>query len=288
MRRSAYWLLDASELRPPWAMWLALLGAGLVAAPLSGQRVEGRTTDAEGRTVSAVAIQLLDGDARVLLGVESDSLGQFVLPLPRAGSFRLRTEALGYATSVTDPIEVTRDEAVVVEIRMSVEALPITPLVVTARRQDVHRAHRDFYRRKTRVEQTGFGRTLDREALEKTFLLSHRLVEIPGLRWAYDNDGELRLGKRGCPGGVYLNGMFVGNPAPDELVFPTDLEGVEVYRNEAEVPPELVGGGGVPLCTVLALWTRSGITGASDRSHWMRMGLFGALIGGFVLYVTTN
>ncbi len=270
---------------------ITVVGLALLLAPEVGvaQRIEGRTLDADGNAVADVALTLLAaGDLAALLTVTSDSTGYFRIPLPRAGEVRLRSEALGYATSTTDVIDVGRDEAVVLELRMSIVALELTPLVVTARREDVHRAHRDFYRRKAYVDRSGFGKTLDREVLEKSWSIAHRLVEIPGLKWHYNAEGELVLGKRGCPGGVYLNGMYVGNPSPDELVFPSDLEGVEIYRNETEVPPELVGGSGYPLCTVAALWTQVGITGASDRSHWMRMGLFGALIGGFVLYVTTN
>ncbi|MEZ4415230.1 MAG: carboxypeptidase-like regulatory domain-containing protein [Gemmatimonadota bacterium] len=264
-----------------------LLGAlALGSEPGAAQRIEGRLVDAAtGNGIADGTLSVLNEEGHARFSVGTDSTGWFVLPLPRSGETLLRAEALGYQTWDSEPIAVDWDEALEVTITLSVRALELDPLVVTARRQDVHRAFRDFYRRSAHIERTGFGRVLDKETLEKSWVLSHRLREIPGLRYSTAPDGTLRLGRHGCPGGAFLNGMYVGNPDLDELVFATDLEGVEIYRSEAEVPPELGAGGGEALCTVVALWTRADPTSSSGRGAWFRWGLLGALVGGFAALV---
>jgi hypothetical protein len=266
------------------ALRVSSIAVPFLVGPLeaSGQRIEGRLVDAVSeRGIPAGTISLLSPDGTAQAQVESDSSGAFVLPLPRSGELQLSAEALGYRSLATATLRIAPSEVVEVVITLSVDALEIRPLVVTARRA-VARPLRDWERRRSIGVRTGRGVFLTREDLDRAFNVSTPLVSVPGLPRSYDRRGGLHVGSRTCPGAVFLNGMLVGNPALDEFIYPTDLEGIEVYRRTSELPVELRSQiGGVSLCSAVVLWTRQGQV--TEGGSWFRWGLVGALVGGFVL-----
>ncbi len=267
-----------------------LLGCALVAllcpTSLRGQRIEGVIVDGvSAAPVVNATISIMSRGDTVMLQVLSDSAGLFQAPLPRADTVRIRFEALGYETVSSGLLAIGTREVVELEVALSVQALELEPIVVSARREDSQRsrrAMRQFYRRYDWGQKSGFGRFFTREDLEDVSFLSHELVRIPGLRYRYIN-GHMSLGSRMCPVTVYLNGLRVGNNNIDEF-WPEDLEAIEVYRRESEIPIEFKRPG---VCGVVALWTRVSDPTSGGR-YWARMGLFGALVGGFVWYVTSN
>ncbi|MCA9739092.1 MAG: carboxypeptidase regulatory-like domain-containing protein, partial [Gemmatimonadetes bacterium] len=259
---------------------LLLLGATL---PGSAQTVTGRVVDGTtGTPVRDVTVSLLAENDRAGLSVTTDSTGSFALPLPHADTVRIRFAALAYEPVTSAPLAVSERETLTLDVRLAVDALELPPVVVSARRSDRgRRGLRDFDRRYASGQRTGEGRFLTREDLSEIAFLSHAFQRIPGLRYRYGAEG-MQLGSRLCPAAVYLNGLPLRSTPVDD-VWPEDLEAVEIYRRESEIPPDLMRPG---VCTVVALWTR--VDSTSGGRFWVRMGLLGALAGGFVWYVATN
>ena len=267
---------------------LRLASVLLIGLPsgLTGQSLEGVVVDGvSGAPVYNATVSIISRAEVVTLRAVSDSLGFFQVPLPRPDTIRVRFEALGYETVSSGLLSVGQREIVSLEVALSVQALELEPVVVTARREDSRRARRalsQFYRRYDWGQKSGFGKFFTREDLEEVSFLSHELIRIPGFRYRYNN-GRMSVGSRMCPAHIYLNGLRVGTNNIDEF-WPEDLEAIEVYRRESEIPIEFKRPG---VCTVVALWTRIGEPTSGGR-YWARMGLFGALVGGFLTYVITN
>jgi hypothetical protein len=64
-----------------------------------------------------------------------------------------------------------------------------------------------------------------------------------------------------CPVQIWVDGMLTtraaGENVPlDDLASPGILEGIEIYRGLATIPPEFVSPGA--RCGVIAIWTRRG------------------------------
>lgn len=262
----------------------ALLFGWAVPAAGAGQVVSGHVRDGStGEYIADATVTLIREDSVAGLSVATGPDGYFQLPLPRPDTVRVRFAALGYASYTSEPLAVATREIVEVEVRLAVDALELPPLVVEARRQDRRRrALREFYRRYDSGQRTGFGVFFTREDLEDVSFLSHEFVKVPGLRYRYGPEG-MTLGSRMCGATVYLNGLPVGSSAVDEI-WPEDLEAIEIYRRESEIPIDLKRPGS---CTVVAMWTRIG-TESSGGRYWLRMGLLGALVGGFVVLVAGN
>ncbi|HEX7118865.1 MAG TPA: carboxypeptidase regulatory-like domain-containing protein [Longimicrobiales bacterium] len=128
-------------------------------------------------------------------------------------------------------------------------------------------------------ERTTTGAFLDRDQIRtrNAGRVSQLLLVIPGVRVRRTDDGRvavhMRDGERPSPTGetvicwprVVLDGTVawrggVGSPAYlDDVVHPAELEGIEVYRSDAELPA--VFSGTQSGCGVIVLWTRDGVGG---------------------------
>ncbi|HEX6939844.1 MAG TPA: carboxypeptidase regulatory-like domain-containing protein [Longimicrobiales bacterium] len=129
-----------------------------------------------------------------------------------------------------------------------------------------------FYERRENTP----GVFLDREQIRSRNhgQVSGLLLHIPGIRAVRTELGRVAVHMRGaerlspngettiCWPSVVLDGVPTssgGEGTPtyvDDLVNPHELEGIEVYRGESEVPP--VFGGIQSGCGVIVFWTRSG------------------------------
>jgi hypothetical protein len=185
---------------------------------------------------------------------------------------------LGYATSITSPVTVARDEIVSVELLLRADAIPLEPLRVVARRMEPW--FMDDIRRR---ERQGFGKFVWREDLELRAGAQLRdvLWTVPGLRIPLVRVGddewvpvvETRLAAHflgTCYAALYVNGTrhFYNVNIHDEdneykerlkdffAIAPADIEAIEVYRGAAEVPAEYSGS--TAECGVVAVWLRTG------------------------------
>ncbi|MGH7449337.1 MAG: carboxypeptidase regulatory-like domain-containing protein [Longimicrobiales bacterium] len=264
------------------AVWLCAWAA----TPLAAQQIRGTVLEANsGGPIADAAVAVFDDRDSQVLDVLTDSIGQFASTLRRAGIYSLRVEKIGYRTLHTDTFAIGTSEVLELRILVGIEAVPLMPLEVTARYRD-SRAHPDFHRRVEWGRQTGFGRFITREEIERTAFVrtSSMLVQVPSIRLVHAPDGNVYLGvsERGtfnCRPAVYLNGMEISQSfGLDELSL-DELEGVEVYRWRTEIPLELARPN---VCSVVSFWTRVG-TG-SQTWNWRRILAGAVAIASLAMY----
>lgn len=254
--------------------------------PLAAQQIRGTVVEANGGApIADATVALFDRHSAQILQLLTDSAGQFTSILQRAGIYSLRVEKIGYGTLHTDTFAIGQSEVLELRIVVGIEAVALMPLEVTARYREVLH-HPDFHRRVEWGRQTGFGRFITREEIERSAFMrtSRMLMQVPSVRLVHARDGNVYLGvsERGafnCRSAVYLNGMEIDQRfGLDELSL-DELEGVEIYRWRNEIPPELARPN---VCSVVAFWTR---VGTRDQSwSWRRILAGAAVVTGLVLF----
>lgn len=246
---------------------VALLAALL--APLASEAARAQTIagavleDSTRMPISGADVTVLSAPGGPGPTVRTDSLGAFHVKLDSAGQVRLRVSHPSYQTLDSDSIDVDEGEAVTVELRLGRAAIPLKPLVVTAR---VDARVQAFHERA--AKGTGFGKFMTREDIERhrtakvTDLVRGisgvRVVPITPCRGCSPTDVlYLRGGPNVCAPTVLIDGLAVKQDAVfslDGFLMPDMLEGVEVYVDPAGVPPSLAVG--TSSCGVVAFWTR--------------------------------
>lgn len=248
--------------RTPFIAFLALaLGASATAA----QSIVGRTVhDPTGQALEGVHITLLDDRGERHSETFTDATGTFGIPVPHPGSWRVRAELIGFAAVESEPVAVTEDERVRLEIRMAVEAVPLDPVIVTSRTSNQRPTIRDFYDRVEQGRHSGLGQYVTREDVERQspWRPSDLLRSISGVRVVTRTRGpgsfnEVRM-SRGCVPSIYVDGMqinrFGAGTAPlDEYVTASAIEGVEIYRGAGRTVSRYHDDRG---CGLILVWTR--------------------------------
>lgn len=265
-----------------WAAAALLL---LSAPPLTAQTVlRGALVDEHtGRPISGARVRLLSADTRPLHGTLTDSVGHFSFPLRQAGAYRLHAERIGYRPTLTPHLRLAAGDTLQVEFRLAVNAVLLAPVEIVARsRARVNPVLEGFYVRRER----GFGQFVSREEIEQRspFYLTDILGTVPGVRVAPGGRTGARnvymarsIHRGDCPVQIYLDGALVNRPVDarrisdsmrvsdqyanlewtiDDVVSPSSVEGIEIYRGLSEVPAEF--GGPNAHCGVIAIWTKRG------------------------------
>ena len=218
----------------------------LLVADIRTGRLIGRILDARaGRPVAAAAVSVPDR-AEV---VESNRMGRFVLSGLPVGEHELSIRHLGYAP-LTHAVSVRQGVTTEVEIGLTADPVEVAPLVATverSRRLEI----KGFYERKYWGELTGLGTFITEEDIERWRPLHVRhLVSmlVPSVAAGLKNR---RLGARGCPMTVYLDGFVVTARELDQFVKPVEVGGIEVYKGLASLPAEFIGN-----CGAVVVWTK--------------------------------
>jgi hypothetical protein len=245
----------------------ALVAAAVVlAAPLAAQTIQGKVMEEGTRNpIAEVEVILQDGKGEKHATVLSDSLGAFRLTAPAPGEYTLHVRRIGYASQTTQAFEVVRWEVVAVEVTMSVAALRMEPLVVVERKQERSPFLKDFYRRAEFARKSGLGRIYTRKELEGA----------GSVRYLY----MMQPGGRNCPMTVLVDDLPVEDPL--DLDFLADLdqvEGVEVYRSQLQIPPEYTR---LRSCALMLVWTRPP---AGRPFTWKRL-LIGSALAATLFFV---
>jgi hypothetical protein len=264
---------------PRAALACLLLSMALIAVasgPAAAQRasidgaINGRVLEEDtGRPIADVWVRVLDAQRRVRGSVQTDDQGRFAFPRLNPGPFAFRVARIGYIETTTPYWQVQGGETLDVTVRMHPTAVLLAPLEINARSRSESPLLAAFYRRMDR----GLGGTFfSRQEIErrKPALVTDLLVDVPGIRL----EGGSTIGERivtfdrslfaagggECHVQVFVDGVqAVGHGsgvALNELASPAGLEGVEVYRGLATVPPEFLTPDA--RCGVIALWTRRG------------------------------
>jgi hypothetical protein len=241
---------------------LLLLPAAAKSQTIRGVVVE----DGTSTPIAGALVELMAPDESSVATAQSNSTGAFLLRPRRSGSFILRLRHLGYATVVSDTLVLKPEEAVEVEVRMDRTAIPLEPLVVTARR---NARLAGFYERQQR---SGIGRYVTRAELERRpgARATELLRMMPGVSLVPVTLGSgsptgnlitMRGGAGRCMPTIYLDGVVVKQYADspvDDFLKADMLEGIEVYTAFTSAPSPIHALDG---CGVVAFWTRPVIPG---------------------------
>jgi len=247
-----------TKLMPP--RLLPLLPAFLILLSVNSveaQSIHGRVLILGDTTgVSGAELTLSDSNGLVLARVQTSETGEFRLPAPAAGRFRINSSRIGFSP-VEAEVRVREEEAVEIELRMAEEAIPLEPIVVVGRRKIRKGTPDEFYDRMARMKQRGKGQFLTREQIEARdgLRLALLLQTIPGV-WAERNSVRLvnpSAARKGilCSPEFFIDGQPVLGELPELQTM--DLEGVEVYRGFSES----VDGVFPDSCGQIFLWRKS-------------------------------
>jgi hypothetical protein len=230
----------------------------LSAAPLRGQAIVGQLLDATtGAPLRDGRLDLLSGDRDLPSHAASDSTGRLVLARPDEGRFRVRAAHEGHRTATSKPQQLARGDTVEVEFRLSERTVLLAPLVVKAPARRMRTGLAGYYQRLESPNR--MGRFITREQIEKRHasFASDLLRTVAGIRVIRRPvGGSSMVLLRECEPKLFLDGIRVHLPGVgiDEIVSPSDLEGIEVYGSSAEVPVEL--GSSNSICGAIVLWTK--------------------------------
>lgn len=256
-----------------WVLFSAFLLL-VASGSLGAQSIQGLILVA-GDTVGVdgVSVTLLDQEGQALFQVQSDPSGRFRIPLQAAGSYGLSLIRLGFRSFQAEVV-VGEREMVEVELRMSEEAIPLDPLVVTARRVIRQGTLDEYYDRMERNRHRGMGQFITREEVDASPVATttHLLATIPGVYMEPSGHSGwvIRMRERGdyCTPDYYLDGL----PTTWERLPPMeDIEGVELYRTRFEQ----VDGYWPSTCGIVFMWRR---TDWGNPFSWSRLILAGSLV----------
>lgn len=246
------------------SLWALTLSAASVTGQvhLVGTTITHETLE----PIPYVDVSLVDPRGRVIATRVADEDGTFTFSVPEEGRFSLMAERIGYETVVTPSVRVDRFRSMRVELRMSPEAVPLAPLEVVLH---VPRPTSPFHAEFEHRRQRGFGRYIVQEEIEERnpVFVTDILRSVPGVHIGSSGQGRNAIvytsrvaDLRGqCPAQIYVDGFHVNRAGGemfriDDIVTPSDVFGIEVYRGISTVPPEFLGPQAD--CGVVAIWTR--------------------------------
>lgn len=139
--------------------------------------------------IDGASITVIDERERELGQSVTDSLGLFVLPVPRPGDYRVRVERIGYASFTSATVSLAGAEVVRVEIRLSESAVSLDAITIVSRRRDPHTPLAGYYARLDFYGRMGIGRLRCRSHMDAAFARSRcaasetRLAQGRCRRW---------------------------------------------------------------------------------------------------------
>ncbi len=170
----------------------------------------------------------------------------------RPGTRTIEVRYLGYETQRA---QVTLEAHRVSETRFDLAMQPIQLAEVRVRARASRLLRTGFYSRRS----AGFGTFFTREQIQQMQprQLSDLMRRVAGANVTTGRAGLGTAGFRGargsCPVQFYIDGTMASQYLIDEMR-PQDVEGLEIYRGAATLPPEY--NKGTAMCGVIVIWTR--------------------------------
>jgi hypothetical protein len=267
------------------------------------QLVFGRLLDDDTRApIPGGTVRLLTDRGSEAASVITNDQGQFWLISPRAGTYRLAAERIGYQASESPDVNLMPGDSVGFDFHLSTQAVLLAPITVTSsRRPWTERAPligmEGFLSRYERFARSGFGTFMTRDSIAVWDSRTRSVGDM--LRWrvpavqavvpfgdpqASGLAGAILI-RSGRASGGQIAGTCIpaywldGAPVPYSVVAsyaPADLEAVEVYVSP-QIPAEFLTG--FP-CGVVAYWSRrTPDEQRSGRSVWSLL-LVGVIVVG--------
>lgn len=247
---------------------LPALFALLAASPAAAQSVRAVVTDAAtGAPLAEAMVRVLAPDGVLSGAAFTDASGTAVVRVRGMGTYRVAVERSGYRRASVEDVAVARGATVVVPLRMSILPLSMDTVVVVAQSPN-ERGRGGFERRRA----MGRGVFLDSAYIAQRYQGARwptdYLQGVPGIRLD-------RSGPRGEPRPQSLRGwrcmvlMLDGRPLEltlfdghrrtiQQIIRPSDVVAMEIYREYDEVPPEFrrYAVQGPYNCGAYMYWTR--------------------------------
>ena len=241
-------------------------------ARVDAQAVRGRVVDADARTpIPAVQINA-SGPASVR--TLSDSAGLFRLDLTTSGSYTIRAERIGYQT-VSHQLTATLRENLIVEIKMSPNAIPLEPITIVGRSNVNRTGLEGFYQRAEWSDKIGLGTIIRRSDIDKRAAArtAHLFTASSGSVVRGDTV-RFRRGGQPCRPEVFIDGVR-GTPGLIDVEIQS-IEGIEMYRGPSQMPAEFLDRTG---CGSVLIWTRRTETQGRPISLWKIVAGAGFVVG---------
>ncbi|CAN5682066.1 hypothetical protein BH23GEM11_BH23GEM11_01330 [soil metagenome] len=212
--------------------------------------------------------------------VLTDAEGRFAIDGVRIAGYRLEAESLGYAT-LESPVRVMGASPFDIRIELAPEALALEGVVVTSARSP-RLAAAGFYDRQGR----GSGSFVTRADIEARFPFSTSDIfrTLPGVRVIPSGRGTTGIVtfRGGCRPDIVIDGINLGaNLSVDEVITPSDVEAIEVYRG-ASRPVHYSRNN----CGLVVIWSADPATRAGDRPFSWRRVLVAATFVALALVAT--
>lgn len=117
---------------------LAAFALAAASGPLAAQAVRGTITDPQtGAAIDGAIIVLLDEQGQPVGQVLSNNSGRFLLRTPGLGTYALRADRIGHASTYSERFTFTTTQTLVVDLEAEVEAIQLTGIDVDAERRCV-------------------------------------------------------------------------------------------------------------------------------------------------------
>lgn len=196
-------------------------------------------------------------------GVISAENGYFELRADRSGMVRLSVSHIGFADWETANFALASDAVIDVEVRLGIEAIPLEPIVVVARRADGLSRTAQFERRMLDPGRVG-GFFIPEEAIADRPVATptNLVLGAPGMsvRLASRSDGPERhvIMAGQCVARTFIDGVRVQQAegvSIDDLLTPERIAGVEIYPRPLSAPPQYRDAI-PPQCGVVLFWTK--------------------------------
>ena len=230
----------------------------LRSGPIRTGRLIGQVHDAITEDPVVAASVFVPDRLRV---TETDRRGRFVLSGVPAGVRDLNVRHLGYAP-LSHVVEVSPGLTTEVEIGMVPDPVEMEPIVATAtrsRRLEV----KGFYERRHWSELAGTGTFYTAEDIDRRrpVEISHMIADESGIRLQCNArrtdcrlvNTRLSSGATGaCSLNFYIDGLPTRGIALDDVVRPSEIAGIEIYKGLASGPAEFPPS----RCGLVAVWTK--------------------------------
>ncbi|HEX6748834.1 MAG TPA: TonB-dependent receptor plug domain-containing protein [Longimicrobium sp.] len=240
-----------------------LAAAALLCAAAStatAQSVHGRVLErGTDRPINQAQVELRSEAGAVRGRTLTDTTGAFDIDVPGAGIYRLAAARVGYAGTLSDRVQIDYLDSVSVIFHIATEAVALEPVEVSASTRQPPAWLAGYYQR---LRANRYGRFITRDRIEASHAsrTTDLLRRVAGLSMRPTRGtGYAIRGRGGCEPLVFIDGvqvsMYGATATVDDLVQPTDLEGVEIYE-ASTIPVEFVRNLRGSMCGAIVLWTK--------------------------------
>jgi hypothetical protein len=241
------------------------------------QTLRGRVLEEESRAPVAGALIEVRNAAGALIGsTNADTAAAFLMRLRNPGRYYVQVSHPAYAAAPPQMVALGRDDAIVVELRLGLAALPLRPIIVTSVRdprlagfhERMRTAPAGQFLTRAEIDARPGARTSDllREMHGVDVVNVSRSARRPAV-----NVIRVRGGAGFCSPTIYIDGLFlrdVPDSSIDDFLKPEMLEGAEVYTSAANTPSTLQPRSN---CGVVAFWTRP--VEEVEKMNWRRLAM---------------